>query len=401
MGRPKGTGSIRQIRKGVWRASCETLPDRETGARRRISAQGPTRAIAQRRLKDKLNNQTSLAPDARMTLGEWMESWMRWKSERLTPNSRRAYRGAIRRIDGMCAARRLDQLNTADIIAIRDGLRQWSPKTASLTWGVLTTTLDAAREEGLISRNPARRFDPPRAIRRPMGVLGVDQAARLIDREPDPMWRFNWALAFMVGLRQGERLGLTFDEIGRDGTVTIRHQLQRLPEATAASWPLGTPVIHLEDGWWLCPPKTATGRRMFRLTGVLADLWEEWRGVRATIRSDLPLVFLSSRGLPLGREAERHHWDMALERIGIINGADGIRYRPHSARHTADSLMAMLGAPENIRLALIGHADPVMDGVYLHADAEQTTMLLERAGRVLTSAAGRGGSAATPPDPAA
>ncbi len=56
-----------------------------------------------------------------------------------------------------------------------------------------------------------------------------------------------------------------------------------------------------------------------------------------------------------------------------MNGEDGVRLRPHSARHTADTLFANAGVPERARLALMGHSDGAMDSVYLHADTTRSS----------------------------
>ena len=98
---------------------------------------------------------------------------------------------------------------------------------------------------------------------------------------------------------------------------------------------------------------------------------DEWLAIRKKKGVDSPHAVRhrpwhahrqANRVLPLG--------DKALLRIGIVNGEDGVRLRPHSARHTADTLFANAGVPERARLALMGHSDGAMDNVYLHADTE-------------------------------
>ena len=90
------------------------------------------------------------------------------------------------------------------------------------------------------------------------------------------MWRLNWLLAFTTGLRQGERLGLTMDELttlnGRRALV-IDHQLQRIPDSRKADWPLGEDVTSLGNGFWLCPPKTDSGERIVVLDDVMCGRW--------------------------------------------------------------------------------------------------------------------------------
>lgn len=356
-----GGGSTYRSADGIWHAAIDIEPDRATGRRRRLTAQGKTKAVANVRLRMKLDayvrkGLTPNSPSPRLM--DWLETWYHERAEaNLRPNSRR----------------RINSLGHKDMADVQDGLKCYSPKTATLTWSVLKNALEAARDENLIRRNPAKMVRPVSGRRRPMKVLSPAQAAELIKAEPDPMWRLNWLLAFATGLRQGERLGLTMDELttlnGRRALV-IDHQLQRVPDSRRADWPLGEDVTDLGNGFWLCPPKTDSGERIVVLDDVMCGALDEWLAIRKKKGVDSPMLFVTGRGTPIDRRIEYFHWDKALLRIGIANGEDGVRLRPHSARHTADTLFANAGVPESARLALMGHSDGAMDNVYLHADTE-------------------------------
>ncbi|MFR0569432.1 tyrosine-type recombinase/integrase [Bifidobacterium apri] len=372
-----GGGSTYKSADGIWHAAIDIEPDRATGRRRRLTAQGKTKAVANARLRMKLDAYvrkgfTPNSPSPRLM--DWLETWYHERAEaNLRPNSRRSYENAIVRLNKIAGARRINSLGHRDMAAIQDGLKCYSPKTATLTWSVLKNALEAARDENLIQRNPAKMVRTVSGRRRPMKVLSPAQAAELIKAEPDPMWRLNWLLAFTTGLRQGERLGLTMDELttlnGRRALV-IDHQLQRIPDSRKADWPLGEDVTDLGNGFWLCPPKTDSGERIVVLDDVMCGALDEWLAIRKKKGVDSPMLFVTGRGTPIDRRIEYFHWDKALLRIGIVNGEDGVRLRPHSARHTADTLFANAGVPESARLALMGHSDGAMDSVYLHADTE-------------------------------
>lgn len=152
--------------------------------------------------------------------------------------------------------------------------------------------------------------------------------------------------------------------------LVIDHQLQRIPDSRKADWPLGEDVTDLGNGFWLCPPKTDSGERIVVLDDVMCGALDEWLAIRRQKGVDSPMLFVTGRGTPIDRRIEYFHWDKALLRIGIVNGEDGVRLRPHAARHTADTLFANAGVPESARLALMGHSDAAMDNVYLHADTE-------------------------------
>lgn len=136
--------------------------------------------------------------------------------------------------------------------------------------------------------------------------------------------------------------------------LVIDHQLQRIPDSRKADWPLGEDVTDLGNGFWLCPPKTDSGERIVVLDDVMCGALDEWLAIRRQKGVDSPMLFVTGRGTPIDRRIEYFHWDKALLRIGIVNGEDGVRLRPHSARHTADTLFANAGVPESARLALMG-----------------------------------------------
>lgn len=198
-----GGGSTYRSADGIWHAAIDIEPDRATGRRRRLTAQGKTKAVANARLRMELDAYvrkgfTPNSPSPRLM--DWLETWYHERAEaNLRPNSRRSYENAIVRLNKIAGARRISSLGHKDMAAIQDGLKCYSPKTATITWSVLKNALEAARDENLIRTNPAKMVRPVSGRRRPMKVLSPAQAAELIRNEPDPMWRLNWLLAFATG----------------------------------------------------------------------------------------------------------------------------------------------------------------------------------------------------------
>lgn len=94
-------------------------------------------------------------------LMDWLETWYHERAEaNLRPNSRRSYENAIVRLNRIAGARRINSLGHEDMADIQDGLKCYSPKTATITWSVLKNALEAARDENLIRRNPAKMVRP-------------------------------------------------------------------------------------------------------------------------------------------------------------------------------------------------------------------------------------------------
>ena len=199
-----GGGSTYRSADGIWHAAIDIEPDRATGRRRRLTAQGKNQGGGEREAQDeagRIRARKGFTPNSPSPrLMDWLETWYHERAEaNLRPNSRRSYENAIVRLNKIAGARRISSLGHKDMAAIQDGLKCYSPKTATITWSVLKNALEAARDENLIRTNPAKMVRPVSGRRRPMKVLSPAQAAELIRNEPDPMWRLNWLLAFATG----------------------------------------------------------------------------------------------------------------------------------------------------------------------------------------------------------
>ena len=196
------------------------------------------------------------------------------------------------------------------------------------------------------------------------------------------MWRLNWLLAFTTGLRQGERLGLTMDELttlnGRRALV-IDHQLQRIPDSRKADWPLGEDVTSLGNGFWLCPPKTDSGERIVVLDDVMCGALDEWLAIRKKKRRGLPHAVRhrpwhvhrqANRVLPLGqgaaanRHRERRGRRQAQAALREAHGGHALRQRRRAGESPARA-----DGPQRRR----------DDNVYLHADTEALLKVSEDA----------------------
>ena len=121
-----------QKRRWIWHAAIDIEPDRATGRRRRLTAQGKTKAVANARLRMKLDayvrkGLTPNSPSPRLM--DWLETWYHERAEaNLRPNSRRSYENAIVRLNKIAGARRISSLGHKDMAAIQDGLKCYSPR---------------------------------------------------------------------------------------------------------------------------------------------------------------------------------------------------------------------------------------------------------------------------------
>ncbi len=360
--RPYGGGSIYEDRGG-WTATMPLPPDPATGKRRRLSAHGKTKTEARRRLDEKADRmrRTGQTPDApRPRLSDWLDYWLdEVQAPRLRENSMNVYRHACGRWKRLIGATRLDAL-TPPVLrdAQRGDARLVSLATSRKDWQVLRGALRQAVRERVIDYNPCDAVDTPRAPKPEIRTLTADQAARLIALEPDPMWRAQWTLAFL-GLRRGERLGLTAGQLTvRDGVqgVLVDRQLQEFQKPPEYPADQAGQVRHLGRYFYIVPVKAAGSRRFVPVPDGL------WGYLKAVEPGPAGLLFHNG-DMPIGQSTLWKAWRRALDRAGLPY------VRQHSARHTAASILARLGVPADARLAIIGHTSLAIDEAYIHTTA--------------------------------
>lgn len=368
--RTKGAGGIRRLPNGRVKA-YRTVVDPNTGEEHRVSRTADTQAVAESRLREALSefDRTHRVGYVRPpTVAEWMDHWLTDVCKpRLKPRTWGTYAsvGANDIIPAIGKVR-LDELKPAHFrrmeryITVEQGR---SSGTAGSAWRTLHKAL-----EGVIERNPAVKGTAPRVALKERAVLTPEQAADLIAAETDDTWRLMWMLAFMTGMRQGERLGLTRDELRRDGdrlVVLVEWQAQHLTKREVEDLPKGVECTPLGNGMYRTRPKTEKGRRAIPLPEALAAqllAYVERHGVNRD-----GLVFHDDRGLPLTGGVERRRWHRALDRIGA-----GHEYVPHSARHTTATILNRLGLDDVTRTAIMGHSRvSTTNEIYTHVELDR------------------------------
>lgn len=373
--RTKGAGGIRRLPNGRVKA-YRTVVDPNTGEEHRVSRTADTQAVAESRLREALSefDRTHRVGYVRPpTVAEWMDHWLTDVCKpRLKPRTWGTYASVgANNIVPAIGKVRLDELKPAHFrrmeryITVEQGR---SSGTAGSAWRTLHKALEDAVLEGVIERNPAVKGTAPRVALKERAVLTPEQAVDLIAAETDDTWRLMWMLAFMTGMRQGERLGLTRDELRRDGdrlVVLVEWQAQHLTKREVEDLPKGVECTPLGNGMYRTRPKTEKGRRAIPLPDALARVLLahiERHGVNGD-----GLVFHDEKGLPLTGNVERRRWYRALDRIGLDHD-----YVPHSARHTTATILNRLGLDDVTRTAIMGHSRvSTTNEIYTHVELDR------------------------------
>jgi integrase len=93
---------------------------------------------------------------------------------------------------------------------------------------VIRRALNVAVKWQLITTNPATLVDSPQAGQHEITPLSADEARRLIRAAHGDRMAARWLVGLALGLRQGEALGLWWDDIDlHTGLLRVRQSLQR------------------------------------------------------------------------------------------------------------------------------------------------------------------------------
>jgi len=231
--REYGSGSLTEVRQGVWRLRWYTGIDPFTGRRtQQQETFSGTRKAATKRLSECL---AAVEPSSSMTLGALIA--MHADQAQLAADTKQRYDYALRHLSEPVRAWRLDTITSPMIAELYRRLE--ADGVGTQTIHKIRTALSSAFrhgiEWGVIDRNPCRGVRPPALERRTYVVPTVDQLRTMIaiaDTKPGvfPVWV---RLALGSGARRIEVLRLqwrnvTFDgDIARIEVVTAKTKGQR------------------------------------------------------------------------------------------------------------------------------------------------------------------------------
>jgi integrase len=166
---------------------------------------------------------------SRRSLREYATVWLAAQPVRET--TRRCYDSHLRNwILPALGHRSLQSLTPTDVRGLMRVVRErLAPMTAWHIHSLLATVLRSAVEDGWLRQSPCRRTAPPRPRRATPAPTSTQQVRALIGSLPERYRVAVW-LGAGCGLRVGEVLGLTLDDIDLDAQIIrVRCQLQAEP----------------------------------------------------------------------------------------------------------------------------------------------------------------------------
>ena len=220
-----GMGSIRKKEKVIngkaytyYEARYTVGIDPGTGKQIQKSISGKTQREVTRRLKEittSIDTGTYL-PSCKLTVGEWLNTWISeytadWKPLTVSNYSKQIKKHLIPRL----GAAKLEDLDTHTIQLFYNSLTKsgLAPKTVKNIHGVLHAALEQAISNGYIHKNPTAGCKLPKVVRPEIKPLEPEEIARMLKEAKKDAYDNLFIVAMFTGMRQGELLGLSWDNV--------------------------------------------------------------------------------------------------------------------------------------------------------------------------------------------
>ena len=325
------------------------------GKRRYVSAK--TKTETQQKLRQAMvDMDRGLVFDAgTLTLGGYLHYWLEDVRDTVRPTTFERYEQIVRKhIIPMLGRNKLKDVTPTHVRGLyKEKLESLSPRTVQYIHVTLHKALKQATADDLIPRNVTEAVKAPQVHREEMHPLSPDQVKILLDAARGDRLEALYVLAIQTGLRQGELLGLKWEDVDLEaGTLQVRRTL-----ATAK----GGPVLTI--------PKTKSSRRSVKLTrsaieALRSHLERQLEEIdkAGSLWQENGLIFASESGKPLDRRyLTSRRFKALLKRAGLP------RVRFHDLRHTCATLLLGRNVNPKIVSELLGHASVAITlDIYSH-----------------------------------
>lgn len=267
------------------------------------------------------------------TISTFLDMWLDSRSLNIRPATSATYRRTIDTVSGLVGDKDLGTFGTYDgeMLIARMAKRGLSQRDRQMAYIVLSAAFDKAVKWDLVAKNPMTDVDKPKVEKKEMQVWTSEQARLFLEvtegSEDYPVY----VLALMLGMRQGEILGLQWEDVDLvAGTVHVRQQLSEV----------GGKILGL------APVKTSKGNRSVTLNRQAVTALREHQ--RVTGRKS-GFVFLK-----YGEPRKKADILYVFKRDTRKCGLPEIRF--HDLRHTNVTLLISKGVDAKTIQGRVGHS---------------------------------------------
>ena len=303
-----------------------------------------------------------------LTVDAWFDYWLKNIVGNRAPNTIRNYRERYKRnIQPVIGKMLLSDVKPMHCQMILNRMEQeYAGSTIRQTYICMGTMLRAAVNNDLLAKHPMDagvRFAKPARAPNDIRFLTIDEQRSFLEVAKQSHNYDQFALLLETGLRTGEMVGLTWNDIDWDKrTLTVERTLE---------------YRYKEGRWRAGPPKSLHGYRTIPLTGTAYDILTRlYDGAPNRKESDLlsqvleykdlrtgetkcmvmrDLVFINWRtGEPEKNSSYDTHLYKLCDKAGIK------RFSMHALRHTFATRAIERNVPAKALQRLLGHATLAM-----------------------------------------
>lgn len=218
---------------------------------------------------------------------------------------------------------------------------------------ILSRTFEKAIADGLLCINPCKRTDAPSPEDYEPTIYTEEQFIELLDKLEGHRMEAIILIAGMCGLRRGELLGLTWEDIDLDnGILSVRKN-----------------IVPTSNGNVVKDPKTKKSTRDISISSVIIPILKRIRGIGK--------LYPKINGEDYNPGSVSREFKQFLEDNGLKH------IRLHDLRHFNCTMMLKHGVSEREAMARSGHSNGNMIKKYQHILKEMDKKSAEKLNKVL------------------
>ncbi len=363
---PNGASTIYFGKDGRWHGRVTVgVKDDGTPDRRHVGRKTRAEVTKAVRELEKQRDSTGVRKAGQTwTVETWLTHWVEnIAAPNVGENTIDGYRVAVYHhlIPGL-GAHRLEKLEPEHLERLYRKMQAngSSTGTAHQAHRTVKTALNEAVRRRHLTINPASVAKAPKVEEEEVEPYSLDEVQRLLAEAAEVRNTARWVIALALGLRQGEVLGLKWEDVDFEvGVILVRRGRLRPRYQHGCGDKCGR-----KPGY--CPQKinvrretkdtkTRAGKRPIGMPEELLKLLkrhkEEQERERVLARDlwvEKGYVFTSPTGEPLNPNTDFHRWKDLLKAAKVRDG------RLHDARHTAATVLLILGVPEAVVDRIMG-----------------------------------------------
>ena len=339
-----------------------------------VTAMAATTQESRKKAKEKLEklpksvtSQNAL-PQSKIALSDYLISWLdETHKHQIAHSTWKRYRTlAVHHINPVIGNIALRKIVPSDIQLVLTTMREagQSPRSQQQARALLSVALGEAENNEYIPSNPVKKVRIPVNKNREIEPLTIEEVKRLLETYRDTSMSARLHIALLCGLRQGEALGLRWQDVDlANGVLEVRNQIQMI-----------------NGKLQLTGLKTERSRRSLVLTSGSLGSLNNHKEIVNQMRSgygidwkENDLVFPSIDGSPKQSTIDFNEWKRALRLCGIKPR------RLHDARHTAATLMYGQGIGIEVISRALGHSSSAITSkLYVHSAIQPLRLAAEK-----------------------